>query len=125
MRFSWYILPWLALSVAAPPASGHLEPVAAPGEPYSSASIVGRTLEKRAVSARVETDGLKYRTCPRTSCDTIGQYSIGSAISITCYTRDRTTPINGDTGWAKLTNGYWSALSYGNYVAWSSSIPYC
>ncbi|KAL0566922.1 hypothetical protein V5O48_015076 [Marasmius crinis-equi] len=79
-----------------------------------------RSLEKRAISGTVLVDGLRYRACPRTSCAAPGQYPKGTKISIVCYTRDDTTVVNGDPGWAKLTNGYWVALSFGQYVSWSS-----
>ena len=55
-------------------------------------------LEKRAVSATVLVDGLRYRTCPRVSdnCPAMGQYAKGKKISLTCFTRTNTTPVNGD-----------------------------
>ena len=55
-------------------------------------------LEKRAVSATVVVDGLRYRTCPRVSdsCPAMGQYAKGKKISLTCFTRTNTTPVHGD-----------------------------
>lgn len=53
-------------------------------------------IEKRAVTGTVKVDGLRYRTCPRTSCTAIGQYPKGKKISLKCYTRVNTTPVNGD-----------------------------
>ncbi|KAF5857228.1 hypothetical protein ETB97_006071 [Aspergillus alliaceus] len=95
-------------------------------EPEVPAIDLGsRDLEKRAVSGTVVVDGLRYRTCPKTSCNAVGQYSKGTKISLVCYTRSNTTPVNGDKGWGKLTNGYWVALAYGTYVTWSSPLPAC
>ncbi|KAF9264521.1 hypothetical protein L218DRAFT_958208 [Marasmius fiardii PR-910] len=82
-------------------------------------------LEKRVISGTVKVDGLRCRSCPRTSCPAVGQYPIGTHISIVCYTRDNTTPINGDLGWVKLADGCWVAVAWGEYVSWSSPIPYC
>lgn len=53
-------------------------------------------IEKRAVTGTVKVDGLRYRTCPRTSCTAIGQYPKGKKISLKCFTRVNTTPVNGD-----------------------------
>lgn len=53
-------------------------------------------LEKRANAATVKVDGLRYRTCPKTSCSAPGQYPKGTKISLQCYTRDNTETINGD-----------------------------
>ena len=55
------------------------------------------TLEARArILGTVQVDGLRYRTCPRTTCTTIGTYSKGDSIIITCFTRTDTTVIEGD-----------------------------
>jgi hypothetical protein len=57
----------------------------------------GFKLEKRAsVSATVKVDGLRYRTCPKTSCSAPGQFPKGTKITLSCYTRDNTETINGD-----------------------------
>jgi hypothetical protein len=54
-------------------------------------------IEKRAiVDAVVVVDGLRYRTCPKTSCTAVGQYPKGTRIKLSCYTRDGTTTVNGD-----------------------------
>lgn len=53
-------------------------------------------IEKRAVGATVMVDGLRYRTCPRTSCSAPGQFAKGTKISLQCYTRTSTTTVNGD-----------------------------
>ncbi|KAI4955252.1 hypothetical protein J4E91_001110 [Alternaria rosae] len=87
-------------------------------------------MEKRAiVDATVIVDGLRYRTCPKTSCSAPGQYPKGTKIKLSCYTRDGTTTVNGDKGWAKVSggvgNGRWVALAFGKYVDWSASISYC
>ncbi|KAF8162681.1 hypothetical protein B0H34DRAFT_692535 [Crassisporium funariophilum] len=122
MRFS--LISLLALAIAAPSAFAQPAP-AAPEPTVYTKPLIGRTLEKRAVPGRVEVDGLRYRTCPRTSCTAVGQYAIYTPINIVCYTRDNTTPVNGDYGWGKLTNGYWVALAWQEYVSWTAPIPYC
>jgi len=54
-------------------------------------------MEKRAVvGATVLVDGLRYRTCPKTSCTAPGQYAKGTKIKLSCYTRTDTTTVNGD-----------------------------
>lgn len=58
--------------------------------------VEARDLEKRDVSGKVLVDGLRYRTCPKTSCPAPGQYAIGTAIEIQCFTRTGTTVVNGD-----------------------------
>ncbi|PPQ96871.1 hypothetical protein CVT26_006059 [Gymnopilus dilepis] len=96
MKFS---LPLLALALASfTPALALPEPAPAPAEPTAyTPAIVGRsTLERRTNSGTVEVDGLRYRTCPRTSCTAVGQYAKGTHITIVCYTRDDTTVVNGD-----------------------------
>jgi len=74
------------------------EPAPAAATPTTHSTTVGkRALEKRTNSGRIEVDGLKYRLCPRiTECTANGQYPIGTNVEIVCYTRDNTTPINGD-----------------------------
>ncbi|KAJ8092659.1 hypothetical protein PM082_006987 [Marasmius tenuissimus] len=92
---------------------------------YSGTPLLeDRELDKRAITGTVLVDGLRHRTCPRTSCPAPGQYAKGTKISIVCYTRDDTTVVEGDPGWA-LTNGNWVALAYGKYVYWDAPIPYC
>lgn len=53
------------------------------------------TIEKRAVTGTVDADALKYRRCPRTSCDAVGQYPRGTRITINCYTDKDTTVVEG------------------------------
>ncbi|CAN9102466.1 unnamed protein product [Alternaria sp. RS040] len=54
-------------------------------------------IEKRAiVGATVLVDGLRYRTCPKTSCTAPGQYAKGTKIKLSCFTRTDTTTVNGD-----------------------------
>ncbi|KAF9264520.1 hypothetical protein L218DRAFT_1076436 [Marasmius fiardii PR-910] len=85
-------------------------------------------LEKRGISGKIATDGLRYRVCPRTSsdCPAQGEFSgIGVSIDILCYSTANTTVVEEDPGWAQLTNGYWVAMAFGEYISWSSPIPYC
>ena len=54
-------------------------------------------MDKRAVvDATVAVDGLRYRTCPKTSCSAPGQYPKGTKIKLSCYTTSGTTEVNGD-----------------------------
>lgn len=97
MKFT--IGPLLAVAAAFPAILALPEPapaVAAPEATVYTAPILGRNLEKRTNAGVVQVDGLRYRTCPRTSCTAIGQYAIGTHITITCYTRTDTTVVNGD-----------------------------
>ncbi|KAL6708027.1 hypothetical protein ACN47E_003461 [Coniothyrium glycines] len=86
-------------------------------------------LSKRAVSATVLVDGLRYRTCPKTSCAAPGQFAKGTRISLACFTRENTETIKGDKGWAKVASspgkGNWVAMAFGEYVHWDSSLPAC
>lgn len=94
-------------------------------------TVLGRDvhIEKRAVGATVRVDGLRYRTCPKTSCAAPGQFPIGKKISLQCYTRTGTTTVKGDKGWAKIASGTgkgnWVALAWGEYVTWNSDLPHC
>ena len=80
------LLPLLALSTPTPE---DLVPL------YNTTPASTNTIEKRAVTGTVDADALKYRRCPRTSCDAVGQYSRGTRISINCYTDKDTTVVNG------------------------------
>jgi len=54
-------------------------------------------MDKRAVvDATVAVDGLRYRTCPKTTCSAPGQYPKGTKIKLSCYTTSGTTEVNGD-----------------------------
>ena len=48
------------------------------------------------ISGRVEVDGLRYRRRPNIASDAIGQYPIGTKISITGFTQEGTTVVKGD-----------------------------
>jgi len=48
------------------------------------------------IKARVEVDGLKYRRRPNIKSDAVGQYPIGTKISITGFTQEGTTIVKGD-----------------------------
>ncbi|KAL1800633.1 hypothetical protein ACET3X_000975 [Alternaria dauci] len=87
-------------------------------------------MEKRAVvGATVLVDGLRYRTCPRTSCSAPGQYPKGTKIKLSCFTRTDTTTVNGDKGWAKVYGGVgdgrWVALAGATYVTWDAPLSAC
>lgn len=82
------LVPVLAL-VAALPALALPGPVVAP-----VAEV--RDVEKRDVTGVVTDEGLRYRTCPTTSCTTVGQFAQGTHISIECYTDIDTSVIYGE-----------------------------
>lgn len=86
------ILPFLAVAAPAPAdAQPTIDPLKSAERDLESGS-----LGKRSVSATVRVDGLRYRTCPKTSCTAVGQYAKGTKITLVCYTRDGTTTVNGD-----------------------------
>jgi hypothetical protein len=85
------LLPFVALGAPAADAAPTVAQVGTLERDVSSG-----TLEKRAISGTVLVDGLRYRKCPRTSCDAVGQYAKGTHISLVCYTRVGTTTVNGD-----------------------------
>ena len=64
--------------------------------PITLASPAPDMTKRAAVSATVKVDGLRYRTCPKTSCSAPGQFAKGTKISLSCYTRDNTETVNGD-----------------------------
>lgn len=102
MKFS--VVPLLALLSAIPVAMALPEPMAVreaspPGPTvWAGAATEIRDIAKRDNAAVVKVDGLRYRICPRTTsgCPAMGQYPIGTHITLHCYTRDDTTPIDGD-----------------------------
>ncbi|GJJ06937.1 hypothetical protein Clacol_001133 [Clathrus columnatus] len=79
-------------------------------------------IDKRSVTATVTASALKYRTCPRTSCTAVGQYSEGTKVTIECETDKDTTTVEGDAYWAKLSNGHYAADFY---LDWSELPPDC
>lgn len=90
------LLPATAFSAAMPEDAADAAPTYYTGSDIPALNLEERDLEKRAVSGYVKTDGLRYRTCPRTSCTAVGQYAKGTKLSLVCYTRSNTTPVNGD-----------------------------
>jgi hypothetical protein len=97
MKFATFavavLLPLTALSAPAPTTPDDAAP--------TSLAVVDRdaelgNIEKRSVSGTVEVNGLRYRTCPRTSCRAVGEYAKGHKVSLSCYTRTDTTTVDGD-----------------------------
>ncbi|KAA8647806.1 hypothetical protein EYZ11_010344 [Aspergillus tanneri] len=124
------LLPATALSAAIDAEEPHTTVIELPRTttvelPRTIIDVEARDIEKRAVKGTVVANGLRYRTCPRSSCTAVGQYAKGTRINLVCYTRENTTPVNGDKGWGKLTNGNWVALAFYKYVTWDSSLPAC
>ncbi|KAF2690610.1 hypothetical protein K458DRAFT_411979 [Lentithecium fluviatile CBS 122367] len=97
-------------------------PAAEPDDGTDMTPAAAATLDKRSIVGTVDADALKYRRCPRTSCEAVGQYSRGTKVTMECYTTTSTTVINGDARWAKLANGYYLSLYYMN---WAGSLPKC
>ncbi|KAL1595614.1 hypothetical protein SLS59_008252 [Nothophoma quercina] len=99
--------------------------------PLTLASPAPDMTKRAAVSATVKVDGLRYRTCPKTSCSAPGQFAKGTKISLSCYTRDNTETVNGDKGWAKIASGTgkgdWVAMANAKYIGWEgeSSDEFC
>ncbi|KAH8586071.1 hypothetical protein B0O99DRAFT_704061 [Bisporella sp. PMI_857] len=99
------LLPFVALSAPTPADDSH------GGADVESV----KSIEKRDVVGTVDADALKYRRCPRTTCEAVGQYARGTRVTMDCYTTTNTTPVSGNAGWAKLANGYWVSLYYMNW----------
>jgi hypothetical protein len=55
-----------------------------------------KSIEKRDVVGTVDADALKYRRCPRTTCEAVGQYARGTRVTMDCYTTTNTTPVSGN-----------------------------
>lgn len=100
------ILPATAFGAAMPEDAADAAPTYYTGPEIPALNLEERGLEKRAVSGYVKTDGLRYRTCPRTTCTAVGQYAKGTKLSLVCYTRSNTTPVNGDK-YVSLRAGRW------------------
>jgi hypothetical protein len=73
-----------------------LLPLVVNASPVSNPEPVPAELESRDLHCTITGDGVRYRRCPRTSCDAIGQYAKGTKVTLTCYTDTNTTPVNGD-----------------------------
>jgi hypothetical protein len=71
--------------------------LSAPTAELGGEDVGSPILEKRAITGTVDADALKYRRCPRTSCDAVGQYSRGTRVSMQCFTTASTTTVNGDS----------------------------
>ncbi|KAF9264519.1 hypothetical protein L218DRAFT_958206 [Marasmius fiardii PR-910] len=102
------------------------EPTLHPGAPIQRRHKEHGTLRKRAIPGHTTTTLLVYHTCPRVECPGPGMIAdSGTPIDIMCYTRDNTSVVNGDAGWAKMADGHWVAMSFGEFISWTSPIPYC
>ena len=67
-----------------------------PLEVHSAAPNMNRHDGGTMISGRVEVDGLRYRRRPNIESDAIGQYPIGTKISITGFTQEGTSVVKGD-----------------------------
>ncbi|KAF8812880.1 hypothetical protein BYT27DRAFT_7335346 [Phlegmacium glaucopus] len=90
----------------------HVKPKPKSGREENTGSVI---------TGRVEVDGLRYRRQPNKESHVIGLYPIGTKISITGFTQEGTTVVEGDARWARLSNGCWVALANGKYVSWTGS----
>ncbi|KAJ2925915.1 hypothetical protein H1R20_g11182, partial [Candolleomyces eurysporus] len=118
---AFLLAPFILLTSAAPSANPATaddavkEKIAALG--VREASPV--ELHARApVTATVNTDGVRYRRCERTSCEAVGQYNNGQSITITCRVRGET--VNGWDWWDKMSNDYYISDAY---VSWTGGVP--
>ncbi|KAH8588087.1 hypothetical protein B0O99DRAFT_525684 [Bisporella sp. PMI_857] len=93
------LLPFVALSAPTPVTElggANVESrTAAPAE-LEGADATLAALEKRDIVGTVDADALKYRRCPRTSCNAVGQYPRGTRVTMECFTTASTTTVNGD-----------------------------
>ena len=98
------VIPLFFLLSAISSAMALPEPVAAPAvaaaapAPTLWSRAKSRELAKRDNAAIVLVEEINYRVCPRTThdCPALGHYANGTRLVLHCYTRDDTTPINGD-----------------------------
>lgn len=97
MKFTFTIAAITLAANAIAPALALPEPAQAAAKPtVYGGGEAARSLERRTNSGTVRVDGLIYRRCPNISCDAVGQYAIGTHITIVCFTRDGTTVVDGD-----------------------------
>ncbi|KAH8589021.1 hypothetical protein B0O99DRAFT_600255 [Bisporella sp. PMI_857] len=65
----------------------------------------------KSCTVKTTTAGVRYRKCPKTSCDIVGQYaSKGAKVKIACVTTG--TKVNGETLWVKASTGYYVSGAY-------------
>ena len=76
-----------SLQGAAPNSLNHVKPKSKPNREENFGTMI---------NGRVEVDGLRYRRRPNIKSDAIGQYPIGTRISITGFTQEGTTVVKGD-----------------------------
>lgn len=84
------LLPIVALSAPMPDDDA---PAVALDGTDSAPAMLGK---RGDIVGTVDADALKYRTCPRTSCTAVGQYSRGTRVTMKCYTTQNTSNVNGD-----------------------------
>ncbi|MCJ1249402.1 hypothetical protein MMC30_006626 [Trapelia coarctata] len=100
-------LPGPTTDIAALTAAKALVPKDAAPNPDANPEPGTKTLSARSARCTITADGVRYRTCPRTSCTAVGQYPIGTVLTFSCYTTG--TTVNGDSIWDRASNGYYSA----------------
>ncbi|XTI91403.1 hypothetical protein V2W45_1194988, partial [Cenococcum geophilum] len=64
--------------------------------PISNPEPAPAELESRNLHYTITSNSVRYRRCPRTSCDAIRQYIKGTKVTLKYYTNTNTTPINGN-----------------------------
>ncbi|KAJ3539083.1 hypothetical protein NMY22_g4894 [Coprinellus aureogranulatus] len=87
-------------------------------EPMPGLAEPKEALAPASVTGTVNANYIKYRRCPYTSCEPVGQYNKGKVITIVCMTPG--TPVEGYEWWDKMSNGYYIS-DY--YVDWNGSAP--
>ncbi|KFX96132.1 hypothetical protein O988_05468 [Pseudogymnoascus sp. VKM F-3808] len=87
-----------------------LAPAAILAAPSSEAEAMNSIAERATDYCIVSTDGVRYRTCAKTSCTAIGQYNKGTKLHIAGSAVGES--INGKIIWWKLDNGYYISEYY-------------
>ncbi|KAJ2921191.1 hypothetical protein H1R20_g15901, partial [Candolleomyces eurysporus] len=123
MKFSAALLltPFVLFASAAPNASPATaeEAVKEKIAAISVREVSPVELHTRApVTGTVNGDGVRYRRCPYTSCEAVGQYNRGRVITIICRTQGES--VNGWNWWDRMDNGYYIS-DY--YVDWTGGVP--
>lgn len=90
MRFTTIALALLASTIAAAPAAE----AGSTGE-YGLEDTQGVAASK-AVKAKVRADGLRFRTCAKTSCKALGQFAKHTEVNLACFKTEDTTTVKGD-----------------------------
>ncbi|KAF3481547.1 uncharacterized protein GIQ15_04306 [Arthroderma uncinatum] len=114
------LLPFMALSAPAPADDAPGKYVVTRGD--EAPTTQPGTIEKRSLTGIITASALLCRTCPRTSCTAVRQYSKGARVTLRCLTAKDTTTVSGNPFWVKTSDNCYVS-DY--YVSWSGTIPLC